>query len=75
LWEHLAGEPGFSLTWSEWGGQAGADYRPIFGDRDKSMPDDVDGISKERRNGYAWYPDAPRRMFEPYTSWEKVFVK
>ena len=43
--------------------------RPIFGDRDKSIHDTVDEISRERRNGYSWYGDAPKRALELYTAW------
>ena len=28
--------------------------KPVFGDRDKSLHDDVNDLSLERRNGYAW---------------------
>ena len=45
--------------------------RPIFGDRDKSIHDDVTEISKERRNGYQWFGDAPKRALEHYATWAK----
>ncbi len=32
--------------------QIGTD-KPIFGDRDKTIRDDVNEISRERRNGYS----------------------
>jgi PelA/Pel-15E family pectate lyase len=51
--------------------QIGTD-RPIFGDRDKSIHDDVNEISEERRNGYSWYNDGPERMLERYADWKKV---
>jgi PelA/Pel-15E family pectate lyase len=43
--------------------------RPIFGDRDKTIHDNVDEISKERRNGYAWFKDTPKRVLEHYARW------
>ncbi len=46
--------------------------RPIFGDRDKSIHYDVSEISKERRNGYSWYGDTPKRALEHYTKWAKA---
>lgn len=43
--------------------------RPLFGDRDLTIHDDVSEISLERRNGYAWFTDSPRRALERYTEW------
>lgn len=34
--------------------QIGTD-KPIFGDRGKTIHDDVNELSRERRNGYAWF--------------------
>jgi PelA/Pel-15E family pectate lyase len=45
--------------------------RPIFGDRDRSIHDDVNEISLERRNGYAWYRDTPERVLENYVRWSR----
>jgi PelA/Pel-15E family pectate lyase len=45
--------------------------RPIFGDRDKSLHDDVNEISLERRNGYSWYNAAPQAATDRYAEWEK----
>ena len=39
---------------------------PIFGDWDKSIQDDVNNISKGRRNGYAWYTAAPQKALDMY---------
>jgi PelA/Pel-15E family pectate lyase len=47
--------------------------RPIFGDRDKSVHDNVNEISKERRNGYAWYRDTPVKALEQYSIWREKF--
>ena len=46
--------------------------RPIFGDRDKSIHDDVNEISRERRKGYAWFKDTPKRVLEHYSKWAKA---
>jgi PelA/Pel-15E family pectate lyase len=46
---------------------------PIFGDRDKSIHDNVNEISKERRNGYAWYRDTPAQALEQYSMWREKF--
>ena len=45
--------------------------RPIFGDRDKSIHDDVSEISLERRNGYGWYRDTPKGVLEHYARWKQ----
>jgi PelA/Pel-15E family pectate lyase len=45
--------------------------RPIFGDRDKSIHDDINEISKERRNGYAWFGNGPKRALDHYAKWAK----
>jgi PelA/Pel-15E family pectate lyase len=44
--------------------------RPIFGDRDKRIHDDVMEISKERRKGYSWFGDRPRRTLQEYRRWK-----
>jgi PelA/Pel-15E family pectate lyase len=36
--------------------------KPIFGDRDRTIHDNVNDISAERRNGYAWFNTAPARI-------------
>ena len=46
--------------------------RPLFGDRDKSIHDNVNEISPERRDGYAWYGDGPKRTLEHYAKWRKA---
>jgi PelA/Pel-15E family pectate lyase len=43
--------------------------KPIFGDRDKTIHDDVNEISLERRNGYSWFSAVPQRAIDAYTSW------
>ncbi len=43
--------------------------RPIYGDRDKSIHDDINAISAERRNGYAWFTDNPKRVLDHYAKW------
>jgi PelA/Pel-15E family pectate lyase len=43
--------------------------RSIFGDRDKSIHDDVNEISLERRNGYSWYNAGPRAALNRFAEW------
>jgi PelA/Pel-15E family pectate lyase len=44
---------------------------PVFGDRDKTICDDVSELSLERRNGYAWYSAGPQQALDAYTAWNK----
>lgn len=46
-----------------------ATMRPIFGDRDRTIHDDVDEVSLERRNGYSWFGTSPGRVLSHYRSW------
>jgi PelA/Pel-15E family pectate lyase len=44
---------------------------PIFGDRDKTIHDSVNDLSKERRNGYSWFGAGPKRALDRYEPWAK----
>jgi PelA/Pel-15E family pectate lyase len=46
--------------------------RPIFGDRDFSVHYNVDEISDERRNGYAWYSSGPVKQLQAYDNWREA---
>jgi PelA/Pel-15E family pectate lyase len=70
---HLVSAPGNGPIWARYY-EIGTD-RPVFGDRDKSIHDDVNEISKERRNGYSWYAQTPERALAQYAGWEKRFGK
>jgi PelA/Pel-15E family pectate lyase len=60
----LVDKPGAGPIWSRnYDIQTG---KPIFGDRDKSIHDDVNNISKGRRNGYSWYNAAPQKALDAY---------
>ena len=43
--------------------------RPIFGDRDKTIHDDVNDLIVERRNGYSWYGTGPAAAIKAYAKW------
>jgi hypothetical protein len=45
--------------------------KPIFGDRDKSIHDNVAELSLERRNGYGWFGSAPAQALRVYAVWYK----
>ena len=65
----LAPAPGTGPIWSRYY-EIGTD-RPIFGDRDKSIHDNVNEISRERRQGYSWFNDNPKRVLEHFRSWSR----
>lgn len=44
--------------------------RPIFGDRDRTIHTDVNELTPERRNGYAWYVNGPASMLQKYARWK-----
>jgi PelA/Pel-15E family pectate lyase len=46
--------------------------KPIFGDRDKTLHDNVNEISLERRNGYAWYSAGEQKTIDDYAAWAKA---
>jgi PelA/Pel-15E family pectate lyase len=43
---------------------------PIFGDRDKTIHDEVNELSLERRDGYSWYGRAPQKALDIYAGWK-----
>jgi PelA/Pel-15E family pectate lyase len=45
--------------------------RPVFGDRDQSIHDDVSEISLERQRGYSWYLSTPAAVLESYGGWKR----
>jgi len=59
--------PGAPLLWARYY-QIGTD-KPLFGDRDKTIHDNVAEISTERRNGYSWYNSTPQRVVTRYAEW------
>ncbi len=67
----LIATPGAGPLWPRFS-EIGTD-RPIFGDRDLTIHDDVNGISRERRNGYGWYGDGPKRTLDHYEKWARQY--
>jgi PelA/Pel-15E family pectate lyase len=65
----LLPSPGAGPLWARYY-EIGSNRR-LFGDRDKSIHDDVNGISPERRNGYGWYSTGPVRALERYAQWTR----
>ena len=46
--------------------------RPIFGDKDQTIHDDVNEISVGRRNGYSWWISSPQKAFDVYARWAEL---
>lgn len=63
----LLPSPGAGPLWSRY--YDIATMRPIFGDRDRSIHDDISEISKERRNGYSWFGNGPAKTLARYQTW------
>lgn len=45
--------------------------KPIFGDKDRTIHADVNGISIGRRNGYNWWVTNPQHALDAYQAWSK----
>jgi PelA/Pel-15E family pectate lyase len=63
----LVAKPGAGPIWARYYDLA--TQRPIFGDRDRSIHDDVNAISAERRNGYSWFNTNPAKVIAAYPRW------
>ena len=66
----LVAVEGAGPLWSRYY-QIGSD-KPIFGDRDKTIHDDVNELSLERRNGYSWYNSAGVAVLNEYKTWAQA---
>ena len=69
----LVSQPGAPAVWARF--YDASTLRPLFGDRDKSLHDDVSDISLERRNGYAWYGVAPAKALQAYAQWKQRYAQ
>ena len=49
--------------------------RPIFGEREKTIHDQVEEISLERRRGYGWFRDSGSQALEVYAKWSKEHAR
>ncbi|CAN5304142.1 hypothetical protein BH10PSE3_BH10PSE3_38760 [soil metagenome] len=66
----LTPKPGAGPLWARYYTAAG--NTPIFGDRDKTIHDDVNELTLERRNGYAWFNTSPKKALDAYAVWKKA---
>ncbi len=66
---HLEAKAGAGPIWARY--YSISTGLPVFGDRDKTIHDDVSELSLERRNGYAWYSAGPQQSLDAYATWSK----
>jgi PelA/Pel-15E family pectate lyase len=66
---HLEAKAGAAPIWARY--YSISKGLPVFGDRDKTIHDDVTELSAERRNGYAWYSTGPQQALDAYVVWSK----
>jgi len=66
----LTPRPGAGPLWARY--YARGANTPVFGDRDKTIHDDVNELSLERRNGYAWFNTSPKKALDAYAVWKKA---
>jgi PelA/Pel-15E family pectate lyase len=69
---HLEAKAGAGLIWVRY--YSIATGLPVFGDRDKTIHDDVSELSLERRNGYAWYSAGSQQALDAYATWSKAMT-
>ena len=67
---HLEAKAGAGPIWARY--YSISTGLPIFGDRDKTIHDDVSELSLERRNGYAWYSSGPQQALDVYAAWSRL---
>lgn len=75
VWQHspqgsaLVTQAGAPLLWARYISLESG--KPVFGDRDRTLHDDVKELSAERRDGYAWYVTSGQKVLNAYTRWKK----
>jgi PelA/Pel-15E family pectate lyase len=65
---HIVPQAGAPLLWARYYDLKTG--KPIFGDRDKSIHDDMMDLSDERRNGYSWYNTTPQKALDAFAKWD-----
>jgi PelA/Pel-15E family pectate lyase len=66
---HLEATPGGGPIWARY--YSIETGKPVFGDRDKTIHDNVDELTVERKNGYAWYSGGAKEALDAYAVWKK----
>lgn len=59
----LIEKPGAGPIWARYYDTSG---KPVFGERDKTLRDNVNELSRERRDGYSWYGTQPAKIIKLY---------
>jgi hypothetical protein len=49
-----------------------ASMKPIFGERDHAIHDDIMDLAPGRRNGYGWFVGGPARALAAYETWSRA---
>lgn len=49
-------------------------HRPVFCNRDSKLVYSLDEVSRERRDGYAWYVYNPQQVIDKYPKWAKKWA-
>ncbi|MFN3861929.1 MAG: pectate lyase [Roseateles sp.] len=65
--KRLVEQPGAGPLWARF--YDPVTLKPVFGDRDKTLHDDVHDLSAERRRGYAWWGNWPLKTLQAYDAW------
>jgi PelA/Pel-15E family pectate lyase len=65
----LTSQPGAPPIWSRY--YSLTTGQPIFGDRDRTIHDDVADLSAERRGGYSWYNTTAAKALKAYAKWSE----
>lgn len=68
----MSEEPG-ALLWARF--YDPVTLKPVFGDRDMTIHDDVNDLSPERRAGYSWFNNGGAKALKKYESWSKKHPK
>ena len=63
----LVPSPGAGEIWSRY--YDARSLKPVFGDRDRTIHDDVNELQSERRNGYAWFGTTPAKAIARHAAW------
>jgi PelA/Pel-15E family pectate lyase len=63
----LVARPGAGPIWSRFYDIGTG--KPIFGDRDRTIHDEPNALSLERRNGYSWFSSGPGKAIAEYAKW------
>jgi PelA/Pel-15E family pectate lyase len=66
----LVPQAGAGTLWARYYSAGG--MRPEFGDRDKTIHDEVGELTLERRNGYNWYSSDPQKALTAYAAWSSA---